>query len=462
MAIVLDAFASYLRDLLIQVAKDEVGMLLGVSDDINKLDEKIQFLKDYLADAEKKHITDKHVERWVRKLKGIMYDTTDILELCQLKVMEQGSTVDLSCYNPFLFCLRNPLFAHDIANRIKKLNKSIDSLCKTCVEFNFIKLQAYQDRTMSSSLISHTTSPVLEQSGVVREKIKEDTLALVEKLTEDGDTIHVGNNVLLLAIVGGGGIGKTTLTKNIFNKEVIQEKFDKKIWLSVTQKFNEADLLRTAIIATRGDHGGSHERSMLEPILVGGDHGGSHERSMLEPILVDVIKGKKFFLVLDDIWTERAWNDFLRAPFSHGGQGSRVVVTTRDERIARGVKAKYIHHVNKLGSDDAWSLLKKQVVLSVADEPEIEALKDIGMEIIRKCDGLPLAIKVVGGLLCRRDRNHGVWSEILRNSLSTWSIDGMPEELNYALRLSYEDLSPHLKQCFLHHSLIPKKYLLCP
>uniref|UniRef100_A0A0E0MFF0 Uncharacterized protein n=1 Tax=Oryza punctata TaxID=4537 RepID=A0A0E0MFF0_ORYPU len=158
------------------------------------------------------------------------------------------------------------------------------------------------------------------------------------------------------------------------------------------------------------------------------------------------------------MWTERAWNDFLQIPFSHGGRGSRVVVTTRDERIARGLKAKYLHHVNKLGSDDAWSLLKKQVVLSEIDEPEIEALKDIGMEIIGKCDGLPLAIKVVGGLLCRRDRNHGVWSEILSNS--TWSVDGMPQDLNYVLHLSYEDLSPHLKQCFLHYSLIPKNVVL--
>ncbi|XP_052137346.1 putative disease resistance protein RGA3 [Oryza glaberrima] len=377
MAVVLDAFASYVSDLLLQVAKDEVGMLLGVSDEITKLDEKLQFLKDYLADAEKKRITDKHVDGWVRKLKGIMYDATDILELCQLKAMEQGSSADLGCCNPLLFCLRNPLFAHDIGSRIKKLNQSLDSICKTGAEFSFMKLEAYQDRRTASPLISRTTSPVLERSGVVGDQIEEDTSALVKLLTDDKETIHAENNSLLLAIVGVGGISKTTLAKNIFNDDAIQEKFDKKIWLSVTQKFNESDLLRSAIIA------------------IGGDHRSSHDRSVLEPSLVNAIKGKNFILVLDDMWTERAWNDFLRIPFSHGGRGSRVVVTTRDERIARGVKAKYLHHVNKLGSDDAWSLLKKQVALSEIDEPEIEALKDIGMEIIGKCDGLPLAIKVL-------------------------------------------------------------------
>uniref|UniRef100_A0A0D9XS12 NB-ARC domain-containing protein n=1 Tax=Leersia perrieri TaxID=77586 RepID=A0A0D9XS12_9ORYZ len=415
MAIVLDAFAAYLRDLLIQVTKDKVGLLLGVSDEISKLDEKLQFLKDYLGDAEKKRITDRHVEGWVRKLKGIMYEATDILEICQLKAMEQGASVDLGCCNPLLFCLRNPLFAHDIASRIKKLNQSLDNICKTGADFKFMKLETYQDQKTASPPISRTTSPVLELSGVVGDQIKEDTSELVKMLTENRETIQAGNNVLLVAIMGVGGIGKTTLARNIFNDKTIQEKFDMKIWLSVTQKFNEDDLLTTAIIAT------------------GGDHRGSYNRSTSEPALVNAIRGKKFLLVMDDMWSERAWNDFLRAPFSHGGPGSRVVVTTRDERIAKGVKAMYLHHVNKLTPDDAWSLLKQQVVdpigkvvISETDKPKIEALRDIGMKIIGKCDGLPLAIKVVGGLLCRKDRDHGVWSDILGNSI--WSVNGMPED----------------------------------
>ncbi|KAL5204193.1 hypothetical protein ABZP36_009064 [Zizania latifolia] len=226
---ILPEYVFCFTDVSREVTKDDVGMLLGVFDEISKLDEKLQFLKEYLVDAERKRITDKHVEGWVRKLKDIMYDATNILELCQLKAMEQGVSVDLGCCNPLLFCLRNPRFAHNITSHIKKLNRSIDIICKTCAEFNFIKFEAYQDRTVASSLISRTTSPVLERSGVVGEQIEEDTLALVNMLIEDGDTIHVGNNVLLLAIVGIGGISKTTLAKNIFNKEAIEEKFDKNI-----------------------------------------------------------------------------------------------------------------------------------------------------------------------------------------------------------------------------------------
>lgn len=84
----------------------------------------------------------------------------------------------------------------------------------------------------------------------------------------------------------------------------------------------------------------------------------------------------------------------------------------------------------------------------------IETLKNIGLEIIKRCDGLPLAIKTIGGLLSHRDINEGEWEKVLKNS--SWSVMGMPEDLNHAIYLSYEDLSPPLKQCFMHLSLFSK------
>lgn len=95
-----------------------------------------------------------------------------------------------------------------------------------------------------------------------------------------------------------------------------------------------------------------------------------------------------------------------------------------------------------------------QVVSNEMDEAGMYMLQDVGMEIIAKCDGLPLAIKVMGGLLCQKETTRTDWEKVLNDS--AWSIVGMPEELNYAVYLSYEDLPPCLKQCFLHYSLLPK------
>src|ERR1043165_3066840 len=96
-----------------------------------------------------------------------------------------------------------------------------------------------------------------------------------------------------------------------------------------------------------------------------------------------------------------------------------------------------------------------QVVTTEKDEPEIEFLKDIGLQIIEKCDGLPLAVKVMGGLLCQREKEQHAWQKVLNDAI--WSVSQMPEELNYAIFLSFEDLPSCLRQCFLHFALKPKK-----
>ncbi|KAM0841705.1 hypothetical protein ACQ4PT_058844 [Festuca glaucescens] len=441
MAMVLDAFASYLGDLLKQVAQEELGMVLSVSGEIDKMGVKLGDLKNLLADAERRRITDASVQQWVPELKGAMYEATDILDLCQLKIMQRGSSAAQGvCGNPFLFCLRNPLFAHEIGSRIKQLNQRLDSIRERSAAFSFLNLGSYEEdqRTTQSNAVYRKTDPVLDRSGVVSEKIEEDSRALVEKLINKNDT----DSSVVLAIVGVGGIGKTTLAKKVFNDEAIQGKFAKKIWLSITPEFNEVDLLRTSITSADGN--------------MPGPGGGSEDKALLVPALASAIKDKRFLLVLDDMWGISGWNNVLKAPFSHGAPGSRVLITTRHDTVARGMRAVHpYYYVEKLEPEDSWSLLKKQVLTTEKSEHAIDMLKDIGLQIIAKCDGLPLAVKVMGGLLCQREKERRDWEKVLNDT--TWSASQMPEELNYALYLSYKDLSPCLKQCFLHFSLKPKK-----
>lgn len=95
-----------------------------------------------------------------------------------------------------------------------------------------------------------------------------------------------------------------------------------------------------------------------------------------------------------------------------------------------------------------------QVVGNINEEPQVERLKRIGMGIIEKCDYLPLAVKIMGGLLRQRRIRQSEWEDVLHDSV--WSLAQMPEELNYAIYLSYKNLGPCLKSCFLHYSLLPK------
>ncbi|VAI94306.1 unnamed protein product [Triticum turgidum subsp. durum] len=444
MAMVLDAFASYIGDYLKQVVQDELGTMLGVSGEIDKLGNKLQDLKNFLADADRRNITDEAVQVWVGQLKRAMYEAADILDLCQLKAMERGSSSsDALCCNPLLFCMRNPFHAREIGTRIKALNKRLDSIKERSATFNFINLGSYADCHSSNvNIFSHgnprwETSGELDRSSVVGDKIEEDTRALVAQITSCGN--DVSNNIMVVAIVGVGGIGKTTLAQKVFNDEAIQGDFSKKIWLSVNQNFSEVELLRRAIIEVRGD---------ARPV--------GNAKTTLQRTLKEALIGHKTFLIMDDVWNYRAWEDVLKTPLVNAAAaGSRVLITTRDEGVARGVSAIWpYHHIDTLATDDAWLLLKTQVLSSEINENHIDTLKDIGLKIIQKCGYLPLALKVMGGLLRERGGLRRDWQHVLDDS--KWSRTKMPDELNYAVYLSYEYMPSYLKQCFLYYSLLPK------
>jgi len=224
MAGVLDALASYVQNMLTEMARDEVHMLLGVTGEIEKMDNMLKDLKNFLVDADRRSITDQSVQAWVQELREAMYDATNILDICQLKAMEQGPSHEAGCFNPLLFCMRNPIHAHKIGSRIKNLNQRLEDIKNRSLDFNFININSYENRSKrvaSSRLGSHETSGELDESSLVGENIEEDTRNLVEMLTTAELSKCENNKILVFAIVGVGGIGKTTLAKKIFNHEII-------------------------------------------------------------------------------------------------------------------------------------------------------------------------------------------------------------------------------------------------
>ncbi|CAL4918457.1 unnamed protein product [Urochloa decumbens] len=360
MAVVLDAFASKLTDILMGMAKEEVEMLLGVPGEITKLETTLGDLSSILGDAERRRIRDSAVERWVRELKNVMYDADDILDLC--RIMEGGEDPTSSssatpktnsrCWNLF-FCFRNPVVAHEIGKKIKALNQRLVEIAERSSRFGFIT----QAINSSGYPINNSTNPwsdsntktgsSIVMSDVVGEKIEEDTKKIVDLLIKkvDAPVGLKGNNVVVdVAITGMGGIGKTTLARMIFGDSRVEENFEERIWLSVNQEFNEISVLQSVLASFGANHDGC-----------------AGNKDLLERTLKNMVQQKKFLLVMDDVWSERVWNELLRVPLGHGASGSRLLVTTRNDGVARGMKAQHLHRVDKLKSDEAWVLLKKQV-----------------------------------------------------------------------------------------------------
>ncbi|XP_059596927.1 LOW QUALITY PROTEIN: putative disease resistance protein RGA3 [Vitis vinifera] len=233
-----------------------------------------------------------------------------------------------------------------------------------------------------------------------------------------------------------GGIGKTTLAKLVYNDRRVVEFFDLKAWVCVS---NEFDLVR-----------------ITKTILKAIDSGTSDDNdfNLLQHKLEERPTRKKFLLVLDDVWNEdyNDWDSLQTPLFNVGLYGSKIIVTTRINKVAAVMHSVHTHHLAKLSSEDCWSLFAKHAFENGNSSPHPK-LEEIGKEIVKKCDELPLAAKTLGGALYSEGRVKE-WENVLNSE--TWDLPN--NAILPALILSYYHLPSHLKPCLAYCSIFPKDY----
>ncbi|KAK9213897.1 hypothetical protein WN944_005883 [Citrus x changshan-huyou] len=177
--------------------------------------------------------------------------------------------------------------------------------------------------------------------------------------------------------------------------------------------------------------------------------------NQLQEELNKQLSGKKFLLVLDDMWNRNYddWVDFSR-PLGASAQGSKIIVSTRNHEVAKIMGTLSVYQLKKLSYNDCLAIFAEHS-LGTRDFSSHMSLEEIGRKIVTKCDGLPLAAQTLGGLL-RGEHDRREWERVLSSKI--WEL---PEErcrIIPALAVSYYYLPPTLKQCFAYCSLLPKDY----
>ncbi|EEE54846.1 hypothetical protein OsJ_02308 [Oryza sativa Japonica Group] len=138
------------------------------------------------------------------------------------------------------------------------------------------------------------------------------------------------------------------------------------------------------------------------------------------------IANKSFFLVSDDVWNSEAWTDLLSTPL-HAAATGVILITTRDDTIARVIGVDHTHRVDLMSADVGWELLWRS--MNIKEEKQVKNLRDTGIEIVRKCGGLPLAIRAIAKVLASlQDQTENEWRQILGKN--AWSMSKLPDELN--------------------------------
>ncbi|CAD6258377.1 unnamed protein product [Miscanthus lutarioriparius] len=259
---------------------------------------------------------------------------------------------------------------------------------------------------------------------------------LVKWLLDEDQRLRV------VSIVGIGGLGKTTLANEVYKR--IGEEFDCQAFVSVSQRPDMTRIL-TNMFSQLGQQPPSQPSEVQNLINVLREH----------------LQDKRYFVILDDIWDESAW-DILRCALPKNEQASRVITTTRIETVAIACcsyRNEYVYKMEPLDDQLSKRLFFKRIFGSEDAFPE--QLREVSTEILDKCSGLPLAIVSISSLLANQATTRVEQWEHVRNSLGNKfgkcsALDGMRQ----ILQLSYKNLPYYLKACFLYLGIYPEDYTI--
>ncbi|KAH6756724.1 hypothetical protein C2S53_000814 [Perilla frutescens var. hirtella] len=243
----------------------------------------------------------------------------------------------------------------------------------------------------------------------------------------------------VISMFGMAGNGKTTLADEIFQDFDMLKLFESRAWVKVGLSYQIEDILRE-ILAQVLD---LDNDQMLSNI------GHQEVEVMLREYLKTSLEGKRYLIVLDDVWDTGFWPK-LEPSLPNNDVGSKVLLTTRSREVAGFAGA--IFDMRLLTKEESWDLLRERVFGEEECPPQL--VRD-GKKIAEHCDGLPLTIVTVANLLV--DQNHERWNEIAvskYHQLIMAAYDGILE----VLYPSYWNLSPQLRFCFLYMGVFPPNY----
>ncbi|XP_075675202.1 disease resistance protein RGA2-like [Castanea sativa] len=407
----------------------EIGSLWGVKDELQNIKSAVSRIQAVLQDAAEQQNHNHQVRDWLEKLKDVVYDADDLLgefftEASRRRAMS-GNKIKKEV-RTFFSSSNQVAFRIEMSGKIKAMRKKLDAIAKENRDFN-LKVSPPENYSLNMQR-EETHSFVPNEKVIGREGDKE---AIIKLLLEPNNE----ENLSVIPIVGIGGLGKTTLAQFVYNDENVDKHFELKMWVCVSDAF-ELKIIVEKIIASA---------ACKKPEDLHMDE--------LQKDLRENIDKKKYLLVLDDVWNEshNKWDELKRLLMG-GAEGSKIIMTTRSKLVAEITSPVSIYTLKGLSEDESWSLFE-QKAFRKGEETNNPRLIEIGKEILVRCQGVPLAIKSIGSVLCL-DKTEPKWSRVKDNVLTNILQPG--DDIFPILKLSYDNLPSHLKSCFAYCSVFPK------
>ncbi|KAF7849751.1 hypothetical protein BT93_L0328 [Corymbia citriodora subsp. variegata] len=406
-----EAAVNFLIDKLTNSLENEVQLFGDAEEEVSSARQQFECIRACLRVADSLEESDEEVKIWVKQLREIAYDTEDALDKFKL------------------------LSAHDHGVGFAEHESSTSNhFGDTEHQLQNQKRSNYSDNTWHE----HQSNVFfLDKTELVG--IEEPKKQLIGWLVEGTSERQV------ISVVGMGGLGKTTLVNQVYEDPEVKKHFTICTRITVSGSPNIGELLHEMLRQIM--------RVIRKPIPSGADTTNIY---WLKMIIKDLLQRMRYLVVLDDTWTIDEW-DAVKHTLPNSTCGSRIIITTRNAKLAhiscREFKGK-VYKMEPLRVEHSWKLFCKKTFQVNSCPSHLEEFCEF---ILRKCEGLPLAIVAISGVLATKDKHRiDEWKLVCRSLRSEIDCNDKLKNLKRVLSLSFNDLPYYLKACFLHLSLFPE------
>ncbi|XP_057478404.1 putative disease resistance protein At1g50180 [Actinidia eriantha] len=376
--------------------QEEVNLLTGVRDEIEYIRDEFERMAAFLRFADAMEETDPGLAVWVKQVREAAYDTADALDMHMLRLGHhhangvRGFLHKVSCF------VKTIKSRHQIDSEVKRIKSRLINISEGHQRYSEIyRRQVQGSRPTVAWHDSRGDALLLEEAELVG--IKKPKRDLTQLLLEEDTRLKV------ISIAGMGGLGKTALTKKVYDDAIVKKHFQNHAWITVSESFKIEKLLQCMIEQLFEE--------VKKPIPRGVEN---MDTNSLKGVIKAFLKQKKYVLVLDDVWDIHAWQSF-RYAFPNGNLGSRVILTTRNIDLASFSSREYhgkVYNLKPLAPKDSWTLFCRKTFQGNSSPTYLEGLS---RDILRRCEGLPLAIVAISGLLSTKEKSVEEWERISRS-----------------------------------------------
>ncbi|KAM3399402.1 hypothetical protein ACQJBY_004665 [Aegilops geniculata] len=402
------------------------------------LKRRLPIILDVITDAEEQAMAHREgAKAWLQELKTVAYEANEVFDEFKYEALRREANKN-GHYKKLGFDVIKLFPTH---NRVVFRHRMGSKLCRILEDINVLIAEMHDFGLRQTLLVSnqlrqtpvpkewrHTDYVIIDPQDIASRSRHEDKNNIVDILLSEASNADLA----VVPIVGMGGLGKTTLAQLIYNEPEIQKHFPLKLWVCVSDTFDVNSVAKSIVEASPKKNDDTNKPALDR--------------------LQKLVSGQRYLIVLDDVWNREVhkW-ERLKVCLQHGGMGSAVLTTTRDKQVAEIMGADRTYNLNALKDNFLEEIIVAKAFSSENEKPP-ELLKMVG-EIVKRCRGSPLAATALGSVL-RAKTSVQEWKAVSsRSSICTDETGILP-----ILKLSYNDLPAHMKQCFAFCAIFPKDY----